>query len=778
MSFFRYFFAETKGKITLDSFRYQHSQFIGKPHNSLLFPEKEVTNPTYLKNYLHYNTAMLARQAYIARTQQAFGLGFIFSFIPFFSFTKTFYEARQNYIKAIHAFDKHVTQQNTLRAWWDKERISFSIATSSWFSLLHPISTAFLEPLHGMKKSMEIDKESRKKMFLQSIPLYQDVMFSESESTLITIARLFHAVLNPFKLASDILRFVNYGYNYLCDKTDDSFLWNTLLKAPNYLLFLPLRLVFRTLETLLDLIIFYPIKLLTTPAVFFAQSIYHTIKYRNYTFKNEPVANIISRNLVSEAPIAQPSIIRLYRLQQNDALRHDVLEASNSNTYQPWLFKPLIKERKRRNMPHPSEKEIIQEITTTHFSKNRPQYLAAKMLFPVKKQDWYSNKGYGSKEKDAFQDFLEQQQSNPEAHYYQEFQNLLIQRKFIDCRDYRGNANRLDSISLKPLNSENTDGHGLHIINFFGRGEYYEMNFRDMAKQANASGATIYAYNPPGMNTSTGQVRELNDLINAGIAQINDLLQQGIHPDQIILQGNCLGAAVAEEVNKHFQRKVDIQFRRINSNSFKSLNSLLTHLYPLLGKRKVKSKVKKFLQHTGWYTRPGADFIDTNPYKVYMNRPEDKTIKPAAQMQSKVAKEKLKETSQEEIDAEYEAHRKWLDEHAAMELIKEEVDAKDLQKNIHEMDLYQLQSVNTNEQCTAYEFINRYIRASNTYIAKHPQSWETIRLASYKQNSMPNRFHSNNAEDIKEIVNEIAQAANVFNINEVSDSSNSFESIA
>ncbi|MFV9875519.1 MAG: hypothetical protein AB8U25_03870 [Rickettsiales endosymbiont of Dermacentor nuttalli] len=62
------------------------------------------------------------------------------------------------------------------------------------------------------------------------------------------------------------------------------------------------------------------------------------------------------------------------------------------------------------------------------------------------------------------------------------------------------------------------------MINFFGVGEYYECNFRDMADQADVSGATIHAFNSMRMNSSTGKVREFNDLVNCGIAVTNDLL--------------------------------------------------------------------------------------------------------------------------------------------------------------------------------------------------------------------------------------------------------------
>ena len=210
------------------------------------------------------------------------------------------------------------------------------------------------------------------------------------------------------------------------------------------------------------------------------------------------------------------------------------------------------------------------------------QGILAKILFPTTRKDWYQEKGYGKNGKDAFTDFLEQQQTHPDLPYHTVFKDLNIVRNPLSCFDYRKNPCILDTITLTPRSPQKSSGQGIHLVNFFGRDEYYECNFRDMALEAHATGATIHAFNPPGMNLSSGQVLEFKDLVNAGIAQINNLLNNGIHPDKIILQGNCMGSAVAEEVNAHFKKHLKVEFRRINSNSFKSMNALITYLYPAL----------------------------------------------------------------------------------------------------------------------------------------------------------------------------------------------------
>ena len=72
---------------------------------------------------------------------------------------------------------------------------------------------------------------------------------------------------------------------------------------------------------------------------------------------------------------------------------------------------------------------------------------------------------------------------------------------------------------------------------------------------------------------STGKVREANDLMNAGIAMVKSLLAQGIHPDDIVLQGDCFGAAIAMEVKEQLAKQANVDMRIVMNNSFKSFKA-------------------------------------------------------------------------------------------------------------------------------------------------------------------------------------------------------------
>ncbi len=92
----------------------------------------------------------------------------------------------------------------------------------------------------------------------------------------------------------------------------------------------------------------------------------------------------------------------------------------------------------------------------------------------------------------------------------------------------------------------------IHIINFIPSTHCYEDLWTDITEQAFITGATMYGFNYPGINASEGKIGHKNDLIYAGIAMVNKLLDQGIHPDKIILQGYSLGADITLEVARQF----------------------------------------------------------------------------------------------------------------------------------------------------------------------------------------------------------------------------------
>lgn len=68
--------------------------------------------------------------------------------------------------------------------------------------------------------------------------------------------------------------------------------------------------------------------------------------------------------------------------------------------------------------------KVQNKVTTQSKIKTRIQIFLAQILFPTAHRDWYKIKGYGKNGKNPFEDFLEQQLTNPKAKYYKEFKGL------------------------------------------------------------------------------------------------------------------------------------------------------------------------------------------------------------------------------------------------------------------------------------------------------------------------------------------------------------------
>ena len=334
------------------------------------------------------------------------------------------------------------------------------------------------------------------------------------------------------------------------------------------------------------------------------------------------------------------------------------------------------------------------------------QKFVSSFLFPAKKFDWYQSKGYkGANDQERFKDFLDKQN-----HYKEEFKDLNIQRTPVINKL---NNEKIDSVSFSPIKKINKPGNGKHIVNFFGHGEYYEMDFRDMALETKATGATLYGFNCPGLNSSDGQVLTSSDLINSGVAFVNNLLEKGIHPDDIILQGNCFGGVIGEKVKDYFKEN-SIKLRSINSNSFLSFESAVNDHFdshPIL--KPFRKLTNLLLRFTGWDLDVSQSVKRQDPYLFIMNRLGDQTLKKS--QVSHVIKDNADWGLDDECPLEYRMARDEFEERSIVQAKQKYIGAnKNSKKNDpHEMDLYKLETQNGE---SVFEFINEYLKASNNYI--------------------------------------------------------------
>lgn len=382
-------------------------------------------------------------------------------------------------------------------------------------------------------------------------------------------------------------------------------------------------------------------------------------------------------------------------------------------------------------------------ITKDSFFHDRLQNFVANLLFPVGNGDWYKEKKYGDKNSQdlfsPFHDFV-QKQREPKGHYFTAFQGLDLSLSMVGTTLTTTAPCQLEVFKCAPqAGAPSKPGTGKHIVYFPGANTYYQACFRDISTAAKETGATVHAFNFPGTGLSSGKVKEAHDLINSGLAVVVNLIKEGVHPDNIILQGDCYGAAIALEVKKQLAIQAAINVRLVMNNAFKSFKAavidMITQSPWLPGS--LKNIVKRLLEFTGWHLTPGKSYKFADPYQCHIQHLGDHTLE-SATLSGKVAKyqdenssgvtkslkrEPMKDTCPEE----YREDRDFLDnqhyvrvDEAAKKRLGDKFGRDKFGRvNAHFADLCELRMLDGR---SVYEgYVNEYLSRSDKYISNHPQ---------------------------------------------------------
>lgn len=374
------------------------------------------------------------------------------------------------------------------------------------------------------------------------------------------------------------------------------------------------------------------------------------------------------------------------------------------------------------------------------FVHDRFQTIVANIFYPKGNGDWYKHQGYGSVQLDAFYDFVAKHQNDAKAEYYDYFKDLTLSLRVLPIRLANGTDCQLEVFECKPNpNAAPKPGTGKHIVYFTGLKTYYQTCFNDITTACKETGAIIHAFNFPGAGRSSGLVSEANDLINAGIGIVRSLLMSGIHPDNIILQGCSFGAAVAFEVKMQYWSQGGIKLRVVMNNTFTSFKAAISdHLsHSFWMPHFLLHNVKPMLQYTGWHITPGKKYRHADPYQCHIQHLGDQTLTTSS-LSNKVLKYQKEMKAhrtmstkraaiQDTCPEEYKAARDQLDKIHIVR-IKENAKARLAKKfgvdpsgpvNTHYAELCELETIHGSS--VYEEFINQYIKASDIYIAGHPQ---------------------------------------------------------
>lgn len=405
------------------------------------------------------------------------------------------------------------------------------------------------------------------------------------------------------------------------------------------------------------------------------------------------------------------------------------------------------------------------------------QKRVANILFPVGQGDWYKQKGYAEKKQQdgrvyetAFDAFVATQREAG-ALYHDTFKQLELSLAMLPTTLANGQSAALEVFKCQPSAEQaaGRPGLGKHIVYFPGANTYYQACFRDIATAAKETGATVHAFNFPGTGASTGSVREARDLVNAGMAVVNDLLSKGVHPDNIILQGDCYGAAIACRVKQECLSQSGIHVRLIMNNAFKSFKAVIFNLLdglPNIFKTPLKKLVKALLKFTGWHVTPGKEYMQSGPYQCHVQHLGDQTLI-SSTLSDKAQKYRHEMNSGEtrslkrvaKVDLCPEEYREARDrlENKHMVRIKDEARErltkkfgvnKHGQPNAHFADLCELEMLNGESVYTG--FVNDYLTASNAYIEAHPQQFdlEKVQLPRFLGEAHVQDIHAEVANDM------------------------------
>lgn len=404
--------------------------------------------------------------------------------------------------------------------------------------------------------------------------------------------------------------------------------------------------------------------------------------------------------------------------------------------------------------------------------------------FPANREDWYIKNGFGNSDmslKERFASF-EEAIRKEDSPYFEQFSNIEFERFEIEvtlanqtiCRtEMVGFHNNIEKSESPVKKGFNSSGKGKHILYFTGMGSLYQDCLNDIAKAVQITGAHYYAFEYPGMSKLGGEVLEVNDMVNTGIALTNTLLQKGISIDNILFQGDSFGAAIAKKVSDQFKLQSDVTVRCIMNNTFSTFQAAFEGK---IDSSALRYAVRPLLRYTGWDIRPGDSYGLDTPYQTHINHIGDLTLgaghatlaeKVESNSQLENVVDPCPEDYRDKRDSYKHLHWATLSEEGITYLETKYGRNSDGQLDTHLADLYLLKYDNG---FGVYEsFICKYLEDSNQYVANHPQQLsldrlpsplvsETVSLTQLITSVLPSRpsilgFFRYTATDNKEVAN-------------------------
>ncbi|MDP3562104.1 MAG: alpha/beta hydrolase [Legionellaceae bacterium] len=156
------------------------------------------------------------------------------------------------------------------------------------------------------------------------------------------------------------------------------------------------------------------------------------------------------------------------------------------------------------------------------------------------------------------------------------------------------------------------------IIKFKGQNGFYESTLDDFAHDAISSNRVVIGFNYRGVGYSQKKPLIFQELVTDGIAQVQRLLAAGVNSENILLDSESLGGAIATMVAFHFYEKKTPVYL-FNSRSFSSLSLTAVEMQTPMLPTPIKYFLRRIIASMGWEADVAAAYkqIDEK-YKRYL----------------------------------------------------------------------------------------------------------------------------------------------------------------
>lgn len=176
---------------------------------------------------------------------------------------------------------------------------------------------------------------------------------------------------------------------------------------------------------------------------------------------------------------------------------------------------------------------------------------------------------------------------------------LKIKYEWVKTSDY-------SILDTAEIYHEETNLLSPHVIVFCGNFYSYDVMIPTLKKMAEENKWKVIVFDYPNVRNSTGLVLSQNVLINAGIAQVNRLLQSGVKAENITLYGLSLGGGIASLVASYFhQLKSPEKVYLLNDRSFSSTGRMSMNWYGVTLGQYLLSPILYFIN---WDINAGKAF--------------------------------------------------------------------------------------------------------------------------------------------------------------------------